>query len=248
MTKAGPRGPLKQARLGVVQKKVLVVLLGIQMQRRRLGESFDGMPYKEIHARLYNQAFIGESQWLQTVHAQMLLRQGNAQEANQYLLKGIDLAGAAVAGDLRNTLRPENALDIETRLLLASIQDEVTRIQNTASFLQRTPMEAEQDALYTTLLSLTREVAAFVSPQLLASQGEARFSTLGDVEKASALKAVNVQQASLSRALRGLLEHGLILQERTPINHVDDHERRYFITHAGGERLQQEVQKIGSRR
>lgn len=245
MTKAGPRGPLKQVRLGVVQKKVLIVLIGVRMQRQRLGEPFTGLSYKDIHARLYNQAFIGESQWLQTVHAQIQRERGNFQVANQLLLDGISRAVTALKESWYSPAPGPHPMSREYEALVDNMENEFSRIGKLASLLRHAGADADQDTLYTTALSLAREIASFVPSSLMGYPD--RFMTLTEAEKTAALKTVNVQQASLSRALRGLSEHGLVKQEMVSINHLMDRERRYSITEHGEERFQEEAQKANGR-
>lgn len=248
MTKAGPRGPLKQVRLGVVQQKVLIMLIGVRMQRQRLGEPVTGLAYKDIHARLYSQAFIGDSQWLQTVHAQLQREQGKVRVANQLLLDGIDLAAATLREDWQSHRWTQTSVSFENQLLMATLMDEVSRIEKMASLLRHAGADTDQDTLYTTVLGVAQQIASFATPASLSCQGDDRFLTLNEAEKTAALKIVNVQRASLSRALRGLSEHGLVEQEMVFINQLMNRERRYSITGHGEERFQEEAQKATSRR
>lgn len=244
----GKRGPLKQARLGAVQKKVLVILLGMQMQRQRAGEPFTGLPYREIQARLYHQAILGDGQWLQTVHAQLLAEQGQLAESNLRLLEGIELVTGLMGHEVRRNLLPDHPLTVDMRLMLTEQEQEIVRLQNLAFLLRHAPEGSDLSATHVTLLSLARQAGLLAAPGSYAFHMGNGFLTLTEEEKASAEKTVLVQHASLSRALRLLETHRLIEPQEVMFNHLGDTERRYFITEAGVQRLSQEGEKIKGRR
>ena len=242
------RSKLKQARLGAIQKKVLVVLLGMQMQRQRTGEPFTGLPFREIQARIYTQVILGDSQWLQSVYARMLMEQGRVVEANELLTHGTELLASILHRRATASLLPDKPLPAEFRFVFEQLQEKADRIRNTLFLLRHAPTGTDPEGIHSMLLSLATEASSSISVDpYIPPYSKDGYSTLTSEEKTAAEKTVTVQQASLSRALRVLEDHGLIEEQDVVFNQFGNRERRIYITPLGVQRLNSEARKIAEK-
>ena len=244
MTQAVPPRKLKQPRLGTLQKKVLRVLAVVQGQRRPYGEAFNGLLYRDLQARLYNQAVLIDGQWLQTVYAQMLVEQGQINEANQLLFKGIELVTSFKTPSLDRS-QTNQSFSAGFNASLTARKEEVERIGNTAFLLRNTSAEVDPMILHSTLIGLAREAASFIAYRDLDYYRNNGFLTLSQEQRDAAEKALTVQHASLSRALRLLEAHGLIAERVIDRDYFK--ETRYFVTSLGIQRLQSEARKMAAK-
>lgn len=232
------RGKLRRARIGTLQKKVLKILWRNTLQFDIHRKSYLGMSYKEIREEVYQHIVIGEKLWLQSVYAHLMAEKGDFREANLQLMSGINLLTVHIRSELRDNPPMDRRLGIDERLILIENQKEVEKIRDMVFLYSNTTEKITQESLYPLFLELARDLAPLTAILEGVYDPVDDFSSLTEVERLAAEKAIAIQQASLSRALRILEEHALIEKEDWQIDEAGSLETLYSATDAGIQRLE----------
>lgn len=242
---------LKQARLGTLQRQVLVMLAAWKAEGDTQGTQRDtGVTHREILAGIHGYAVIDTSQWLPSVFAQIQRHAGEDRAGTLtlggYALRVLELTRGETIKSIDAAQRQDadDWMAVEGLYLFTQRLHKLERIDMELRGIQRLAGDpvAYQPWLFEAMLHTVRRLMHIVNHSGGHVLTRARdLSAMGTDEEATAAGALGVQQASLSRAFRLLREHDLITKEEVQLTRLNGApngtEERYYITQKGLARL-----------
>lgn len=247
----------RKVRIGDVQRRVLTLLAIHKAESTPLGLQRDaGLAVREILAGVHKYVVFGSAQWWPSVYAQLLLEQGQPEAATELIVTSTVRAANVALDEVERRLNealdtdPQNwrgieeAFLLQNRLrLLRNLKERLVDFYLKADSLRYSNVTGDGSSLLESGLEFARQVATIVAG--ISGVAQKIHSYTAELIPfhvgAVCSNRVDVQQASLSRALRVLREHGLIERREGSVLLYEEHasytETKYYITPEGIARL-----------
>lgn len=228
------RRKLAQLRLGGLQKRLLETLSKLEPD----AEEQPGMTAKELLGELHNFLWGGGSFWAPSIFAQLLYERGEVAKATALLLEHtLRLAERRRAQETYTSNDPQVAAHLERQ------RQEMDKALALIPGMQLSLKLHEDGVLSEGIVERLHSVALDLARSMLRgqtnhAQGLNRYiAGFTAAEIAQATAESNKRYASLSRAMRGLRDHGLIHEVTWQRGEWSRRERGYQITPEGRRRV-----------
>lgn len=224
---------LAQLRLGGLQKRLLEALSKLEPDT----EEQPGMTAKELLGELHNFLWGGGSFWAPSIFAQLLYERGEVAQSTAMLLDHTLRLAQRRAQDRYSSNDPQLAAHLERER--QEVDKALALIPGMQLSLQLYADGVLSEDMMKSLHSIALDLArSMLRGQRFSAQGLNRYIAKCSAEEiAQATAESNKRYASLSRAMRGLREHGLIQEVTWQRWEWGRRERGYRITPEGQRRL-----------